>query len=290
MWVNLGWAALNLLPVPPLDGGQVLLKAMGSERAAGAWAIAASVAAGVAMTGFVVVRSAALSAVFAGAAVYSMLEWVKRRQDQEEARLDLPTRLQGAERLLAQGRPVQAQVLATVVIQAARSKKTRRQASELLAWCLLLQERPERAREALIAAGPLPALDAHCRAAVEEACGREDLVCRVAGDEFARLGTDDTRRVLRAALDAGAFAGATEIAGVLCAATARLEDSVAHAYALARNNEASRALERLRELAGAPIAPMSQWALSLLYGLAREPQFAAAVEGLLEARGARSTA
>jgi Zn-dependent protease len=249
MWVNLGWAALNLLPVPPFDGGQVLLKAMGSERATTALAIAASVAAGVAMTGFVVVRSAALAAVFGGVAAYSMMEWARRKREDEEARLGLPVRLRNAEALLAQGRPVQAQGLATGVLKAARSKKTRRKASELLAWCQLGQDRPERARQALIAAGPLPALDAHCRAAVEEACGHEevaieilerarqreglgpdavkrlvdlyarrgrfDLVCRVTRDEVRGLDPDDTRRVIDAAVAAGALEGAAELAAAL---------------------------------------------------------------------------
>jgi Zn-dependent protease len=32
LWVNLSWGVMNLLPVPPLDGGHVLLDALGPKR------------------------------------------------------------------------------------------------------------------------------------------------------------------------------------------------------------------------------------------------------------------
>ena len=85
LWVNLGWAGLNLVPVPPFDAGHVLLEAMGPARATSALAIAASAAYGVAMAGFVVVRSVALAAVFGGLAIYTTLEWSKRRREEVES-------------------------------------------------------------------------------------------------------------------------------------------------------------------------------------------------------------
>jgi Zn-dependent protease len=324
MWVNLGWAGLNLLPVPPFDGGYVLLKAMGPARATSALAIAASIAAGVSMTGFVVVRSAALSAVFGGVAAYSMVEWARRKREEVEARLGLPVRLQNAEALLTQGRPAEAQELAATVVKAARSKRTRRTASELLAWCHLRQDRPERAREALIAAAPLPALDAYCRAAVEEACGHEeiaieilerarhreglrpeavkrlvdlharrgrfDLVCRVTADEIRGLDPDDARRVIDAAVEAGAFTGAAELAGALFDSLSKPDDGIAQAYSLAKGGEARRAVEVLHRVSALTDGMMGEGAHRLLSELAHERHYANVVQPLLARAARRSTA
>ncbi len=49
VFVNVAWGVMNLLPVPPLDGGLVLLGALGPRRAKAAHGVAAAVAALVAL-------------------------------------------------------------------------------------------------------------------------------------------------------------------------------------------------------------------------------------------------
>ena len=320
-WVNLAWAGLNVVPVPPFDGGRALLEAMGPKRATSALAVAAAVAYWVAITGFVVVRSAALSAVFGGLAVYSTLEWVKRKREEVDLRRGLPIQLQSAEALLARGRPREALERAAGVVQNARSKATRRKASEVVAWCLLEQGRPEQAWRALVAVGPLPALDAYCRAAVEEARGREsvaieilerargreglrseavkhlvdiyarrgrfDLVCQVARDEVRRLEPDDARRVINAAVEAEAFTGAADLASALFVARAAPDDGITLAYALAKGGQTQRAVDVLQWVATLPEAAIGQGAQRLLSELGRHKHFAEVIPRLLARAAAR---
>jgi len=315
VWVNLGWAGLNLVPVPPFDGGHALLEAMGTARATRALTIAASAAYGVALAGFVVVRSAALSAVFGGLAVYTTLEWVKRRRQEVDERLGLADRIQGAKVLLERGRTHDAKEICIGVIGCARSKATRRRASELLAWSLLEQGQVDQAWRTLVAAGPLPALDAYCRAAVEEARGREqiaieilerarqgeglraeavkqlvdlyarrgrfDLACRVACEEVRRLEPDDARRVIDAAIEAGAFAGAADIASALFVALSAPDDGIALAYALARGGQLERAVEVLNRVATLPGDMIGKGAERLLSELGGQRPFAEVIPRLL---------
>jgi membrane-associated protease RseP (regulator of RpoE activity) len=46
LWINIKWTLLNLLPIPPLDGGQVLANALGPRRATITRIIGGSVAVG----------------------------------------------------------------------------------------------------------------------------------------------------------------------------------------------------------------------------------------------------
>jgi Zn-dependent protease len=314
-WVNLGWAGLNLVPVPPFDGGRALMEAMGPQRTTSALAIAASFAAGLGMTGFCIVRSAALSAVFGGLAVYTTIEWVKRRHAEVDLRLGLATQLQNAETLLGHGRLREAKEIAQGVLQCARSKATQRKASEVVAWCFLEQGRPEDAWRTLVAAGPLPALDATCRAAVEEARGREtvaieilerarrsdslraegvkrlvdvyarrgrfDLVCRVAREEVRRLEPDDARRVVQAAVEAGAFTGAADIASALFVTLSAPDDGITLAYALAKGGQPQRAVEVLERVATLPAGAIGRGAERLLSELGRQRPFDKVVPTLL---------
>jgi Zn-dependent protease len=324
VWVNLGWAGLNLVPVPPFDAGRALLEAMGPARATQALMIAASAAYGVALAGFVVVRSAALSATFGGLAVCTTLEWVKRRRQEVDERLGLAERIQGAKLLLDKGRPRDAKHMCIGVIRCARSKATRRRASEVLAWCLLEQGQVEQAWRTLMAAGPLPALDAYCRAAVEEARGREqtaieilerarhgeglgaeavkhlvdlyarrgrfDLVCRVACEEVRRLEPDDARRVIDAAIEAGAFAGAADIASALFVALAAPDDGITLAYALAKGGQPQRAVEVLNRVATLPQAVIGKGAERLLGELRGQGTFGEIIPMLLARAAPRPSA
>ena len=214
--------------------------------------------------------------------------------------------------------------MATGVLRVARSKATRRRASELLAWCLLEQGLPEEAWRALVAAGPLPALDAYCRAAVEEARGREevaieilerarpgeglrteavkhlvdlharrgryDLVCRVACEEVRRLEPEDARRVIDAAIEAGAFAGAADIASALFVALAAPDDGITLAYALAKGGQPRRAAEVLQRVATLPAGVIGKGAERLLCELGHQRPFAELIPTLLARATSRPSA
>jgi hypothetical protein len=288
---------------------------MGPQRTTNALAIAASSAFGVALTGFVIVRSAALCAVFGGLAVYTTLEWVKRRREEVDLQLGLPQQVRSAAAVLAQGRPREALETATGVLKCARSKSTRRRASEVIAWCSLELGRPDHAWRVLVAAGPLPALDVGCRAAVEEARGREpvaieileharrgeglpaeaikrlvdiyvrqgrfDLACQVTRDEVARLEADDARRVIDVAVEAGALAGAADIASALFAARSAPDDGITLAYVLARCGQPKRACEVLQRVASLSEGAIGADAQRRLTELGHQTPFAEVIAMLL---------
>ena len=286
MWVNLGWGALNLLPVLPFDGGRVVLEAMGPARAAATHLVSASVATSIAVFGLALLRSAGLTVVFGAAAFASTIAWIQRRRAEIEVRLGVPARLETARSLLAQERYLDALCVADAAVGDARTNATEARALELLAWSHLGLGRSGRAREALARVRPAGTVDPYTLAAVEAACDRADRAiavlegarrgpglrspavkllvdlharkdldraCRVAMDECGTLGPDDTRRVLEAAFDAGAFPAATGLAGKLWDVAASPDDGIAHAWGLVelgRESPAKAALARVAVSAG----------------------------------------
>jgi Zn-dependent protease len=146
VWVNLGWALVNLLPVLPLDGGHVaheLLDAGTRGRgevparwlsvltagAAGAWALA---------NGFL------FAAVFAGFFVIDNIQAIRGRRER-----DVAAGLGPAAAALEAGDTATALVLARGVVDSARDSRARAMGLELMAWAHLADDDPEAAGAAM---------------------------------------------------------------------------------------------------------------------------------------------
>jgi len=165
VWVNLGWALVNLLPVLPLDGGHVaheLLDAGTRGRgevparwlsvltaaAAGAWAVA---------NGFV------FGAVFAGFFVLDNLQALRGRRERDAA-----ADLRPAAAALTAGDTATTRALAHRVLEGARDERARAMALELTAWADLADDDPA-AAAAVLADHPAGVdLSGHLRALVTE--------------------------------------------------------------------------------------------------------------------------
>lgn len=166
VWVNLGWALVNLLPVLPLDGGHVaheLLDAGTRGRgelparwlsvvtaaAAGAWALT---------NGFV------FGAVFAGFFVLDNIQAIRGRGDRDAA-----ADLRPAAAALSAGDTATTLALAAGVLRSARDVRARAMALELTAWAHLGDDDPAAAVAALAALPPDVAPSGHLRALLTEA-------------------------------------------------------------------------------------------------------------------------
>jgi hypothetical protein len=111
--------------------------------------------------------------------------------------------------------------------------------------------------------------------------GRFDLVCRVAREEVRRLEPDDARRVVQAAVEAGAFTGAADIASALFVTLSAPDDGITLAYALAKGGQPQRAVEVLERVATLPAGAIGRGAERLLSELGRQRPFDKVVPTLL---------
>jgi len=134
VWVNLGWALVNLLPVLPLDGGHVAHELLDAgtrghgERparwlsvvtagAAGAWAVT---------NGFL------FGAVFAGFFLFDNLQAIRGQRER-----DVAADLRPAAEALAAGSTATTLRLARGVVDSAKDTRARAMGLELMAWAHL---------------------------------------------------------------------------------------------------------------------------------------------------------
>ncbi|HTA93344.1 MAG TPA: hypothetical protein VK745_27390 [Polyangiaceae bacterium] len=287
-WVNLGWGALNLLPVLPFDGGRAVLALVGDKQRSSALLISGMCALVIAIQGLAVLRSAPTIFLFGAAAIVSLLGWAQQRRVEAEQALGLPGQLETARRLLADGEYERARQLATRIGVRACSNNTANAAWEQVAWAELGLGLADRAYCTLSRTRPASDVNGYCLAAVqaargeirhaigllERALGRDvernatkllidlharlgafEQACRVASAGLSALDPDETRRVIEAAFEAEAFGPATELAGELAAITGSPDDAVSHAYGLARLGDRTTAKRIFSQL----VSLLSNW-------------------------------
>ncbi len=148
IWVNLGWGVLNLIPILPLDGGQVLAAAMESVLGQGArrWAYLVSLFLGVGLVAATLAQN-----MFVATALLGLLVFQNYRGLQLERRLGadrpLVDFLRAAQAQLDSRNFQEAQQLAQVVAAQAKQPDVRRHAQHILAWAWLLDGNIEQAEE-----------------------------------------------------------------------------------------------------------------------------------------------
>lgn len=136
VWVNIGWSVLNLMPILPLDGGQVFLGILEwttrgrGRRIAEIVSVVVAVVLGVLAWRVGMTFGALLAVMFAGINL-SSLSRVKA--------VELGDRLSAAHRALLEHRPAEAEQEAAAVLAKRPSGATLQWASELLGWARLWQ-------------------------------------------------------------------------------------------------------------------------------------------------------
>jgi Zn-dependent protease len=169
VWVSIGWALLNLLPILPLDGGQVIGRMLG-HRAGRRGELAAS------LISIVTASAGGVWAFLAsrpGTALYALffVGWnaatLLRDRDERSRR-----RVGDGRRLLQDGRRTEAEAAFRDAMQIARSHATRADAGESLAWLLIEDGRMRDAREAADRIRPNPDDPSSLRASLDLLEGR----------------------------------------------------------------------------------------------------------------------
>nr|WP_249419720.1 site-2 protease family protein [Rhabdothermincola salaria] len=139
VWINVGWSVLNLVPVLPLDGGQVFLavcdlvtKGRGRRVAE---IVSVAVAAAIAVWAYS--RGFLFGALLAGGlGALNLSQLRKVRQD------ELLDELSAAHRFLLEGRPADADTVLSRVGSSRPTGEARRWWHELTAWSDVFQGRP----------------------------------------------------------------------------------------------------------------------------------------------------
>lgn len=174
---NLFWSAINLLPVLPFDGGQIMATALGPSRR--------QLAAGLSLVFGLVVAAVLLrmgsvlgAVIFALGGISSFLAARQQRQGNVDPRA-LEEILERARGELGEGRPERAGAMAQAVLTAAPTPDVARSAAEIWAWSALDQGDVARARALLREPpGGLP-FDALLEGAIHDADGDAERAARV---------------------------------------------------------------------------------------------------------------
>ncbi|MBI2388230.1 MAG: hypothetical protein HYV09_01325 [Deltaproteobacteria bacterium] len=276
--VNVGWGMVNLLPVLPLDGGNVLAAALGPKRTFATWVISGTFAVAVTVLGLYL-RQIFIVVLFGFAAVQAIgqarLAWAAR----VDARDGLERLLASAKLALERGELDDAHLIADDVIGRAKSQAVRNGGYTALAWVFVERGQGSKAKAALAEIDPPYAVDPYTMAAVEDAAGDAgraraileearrqgfrtieagklliDLYARdgrleaavdVAQEDADLLSRDEVHAVFQAAMDGGATRAAARVAARMFELHGRPSDAIDEARALALSDDVAGALAAL---------------------------------------------
>ncbi|MEJ5254458.1 MAG: site-2 protease family protein [Acidimicrobiales bacterium] len=134
VWINVGWSLLNLLPILPLDGGQIFA-AVADLVTRGRGRRAAEVVS-IGLAGVIGIWALREGFVF-GAALAGLFVAMNVSARTRAAAAELAAKLHHAHRWLLAGRPREAEQVAAEVLAARPSGATLAWAAELCAWARL---------------------------------------------------------------------------------------------------------------------------------------------------------
>lgn len=155
VWVNLGWALLNLVPILPLDGGRVMKSLLNlatdgrGERPARFVSIGVGGALAVAALMTANIFAVLLLAWFVYANVQDLQQLIRAPKER-----DLDEWLDEGRDNLGQGALLAASNRAREVLRWSRVPETQVAAAEILAWALLLEGKIEQGAEILASVPP----------------------------------------------------------------------------------------------------------------------------------------
>ena len=297
--VNLVWSLVNLLPVLPFDGGQLLAHALGPQRRQLSATLSAVFGVAVAV-GFWYLkwRLAAVMFGLSGVMEYRAMDRA-RRAAQAITPQQIERALTEASGVLQAGDPGRALQLVHMILALPAAQEQLRRATELGAWAALALGDHAEARHALRVLTPGP-IDALLQAAVLETHGDTEraIIClrqaRQSGDlrpqvaaslvrvllRDGRFGeaatvtqqilddvpTDDARRVAQEAMLGGRSQTSAELSLALFERTHDPLDAIAAARGFLSSNDRERAFDAVKRAveAGQTVAELEDALASLL--------------------------
>jgi Zn-dependent protease len=247
--VNIGWSLINLLPVLPFDGGQMLSAFLGPRRELWTAIISGIVGTSVAILGYVMLGSLWVAFLFGSAAVAAIRQVRFLWSSKADRDAGLEEELDRTRAAIAHGQVDEVVKRAAYIIEKARTSSLKNAGLLAQAWAHATGGRRAEARETIERLERDAPADPYLVAAVEDALGsperarvwleaeRRQGVKRVESiklliDLYARggeldraveLATDsvdvlseqDARAVLAAALEGGASVGAARLASAI---------------------------------------------------------------------------
>jgi Zn-dependent protease len=289
-WVNFGWGIINLFPVPPLDGGHVLMGVLGSERRRLALLIGGVVGGAVAVLSGVLLSSLYLPLLFSLLAFRNFQARTAMGRQDAVATDPASDEIARGWTALSSGNDQEAMRVGESVLEHAQDPESRNRARDLLAWVALAQastrtalrhlertEPPEAAR-ALTWALVLEAIDPpralpYARTAVEKEpsetaaslllrlCLREGQMVEAEG--LARTfswqrGSARSTALGEVDFAKGEFGSAADHYRSAFEASGQAPDAYNAACSLARAGRTDQALEWLRRALGAGFGDVEQ--------------------------------
>ncbi|HMJ53419.1 MAG TPA: site-2 protease family protein [Polyangiaceae bacterium] len=247
--VNIGWSLINLLPVLPFDGGQMLSAFLGPRREVWTAIISGTVGTAVAILGYVFLNSLWVAFLFGSAAVTAIRQvrflWLSKAD--RDAGLD--EELAGVRAAIAHGEVDDVRKRAARIVEQARTTSLKNAGLLAQAWAHATLGRRAEARETIERLERDAPADPYLVAAVEDALGAPerarawleaerrqgvqraesiklliDLYARageleravgLAADSVDVLSEEDARAVLAAAIGGGASGEASRLAAAI---------------------------------------------------------------------------
>jgi Zn-dependent protease len=274
--INGVWSLINLLPITPFDGGQILSYLFGPTRQI----IAARISLAFGVLAALLLYRIGLSVAAVVFLVASILQFLaaKRVQTATSPTISprqMATLLEKARSALSEGDHDSAIKLARVVVEVTSNAAMRRSAAEVYAWAALGKNQPSEARQALVWMSD-SAVDPLLQSALLEADGDVEraVTClrqaRVMGDERPQVAAslvrllllvdrfgeaalttiqilddvtvEEARQVVRACREGGRPVPAAKLAEALFGKTGHVSDllTCVYCYQSAGNGEAAR--------------------------------------------------
>ncbi len=174
VWVNVGWAVINLVPVLPLDGGQVVasLLEMGFKERGRQIALWLSLAIGGGLVALGIVTGQFVFTMIGGFLLVMNVGQVVAAGRPTGATESVASPFSEAHRALVHGQPQVAEHLVRQSMTMVRSADAQLEGIELLAWCRVLGGDPFGAQQVVASAGRVGSQI--LRGAVAVASGRRD--------------------------------------------------------------------------------------------------------------------
>jgi Zn-dependent protease len=288
LFVNVGWGLVNLLPVVPFDGGNVLAAALGPKHAYATALVSTTV--GVAVAAWALSRGIGylpMAGLFGFGAFLSFAQSRQARAGEADARAGLTEKLAVAKDALAKGEHDVAFAIGQEVLASAQTQPVKNGALMALAWAHVGRGEGVLARKAIEQIEPKGAVDPFTLAAVEDAAGspqralnvllearrfglRAAEMSKLLIDLHAREGNlaeavavtledaellshEDARAVLEAALGAGEHERAAQLAARLFAVHKHPEDLLDEARGRLRAGDREGAVAALAQAVGAGV-------------------------------------